>query len=372
MLKEFNQKPLRACSPARFRQQKSSSPNSPGPARPQGSSKLPRACSRARFLQTPQGLLARKVPPNSPGPARAQGSSSEDHRLQPPQGLLARKVPAAKITVVRPAPTEDDNISALPGVVEDRITSVLKDLNIRIFEGFNLVGLVKDNRDRLSEIVLEDATGMTEPRQVQDPARDVRPNGNVTGRNLPECLLSCRLLITGHRQNVDPDIYESVHGNGLVYDGAIIVDTEFKTIDDRVYAAGPVAEFSRRVWASTRTTLLGGERDRDLLRHDGYNGTEVGQHLAHCLTARLLNKVLPDFSWQDLVRPTMQSGLLPGGLRFYHVSSPRSFAKTDAEVVEFCSDSAANGFCRLQYAKVSSDSAANGFCNPCFKKISKR
>jgi len=97
-------------------------------------------------------------------------------------------------------------------------------------------------------------------------------------------LLACRILITADSVNVDPDIFNSVHGNGLVYDGRLIVDHSFQTTDDAIFGAGSLCEFSRRF------TRKNGDR---YLRHDGYNGREVGAKLAHALL-RVLDPVNGD------------------------------------------------------------------------------
>merc|ERR1712159_973574 len=87
----------------------------------------------------------------------------------------------------------------------------------------------------------------------------------------PQKLLSCRIIIT-------------VHGNGLVYDGRLIVDHFFKTTDDAIFGAGSLCEFSRRFRR---------KNSQRYLRHDGFNGREVGAKLAHALL-RVLDPVNGD------------------------------------------------------------------------------
>jgi len=99
--------------------------------------------------------------------------------------------------------------------------------------------------------------------------------------NLPQKLLSCRIIITADSVNVDPDIFNSVHGNGLVYDGRLIVDHNFKTTDEGIFGAGSLCEFSRRFQRKNAERWL---------RHDGFNGREVGAKLAQALL-RVLDPV---------------------------------------------------------------------------------
>lgn len=106
----------------------------------------------------------------------------------------------------------------------------------------------------------------------------------VNPQGVPQKLLPCRILITADAVNVDPDIFNSVHGNGLVYDGRLIVDHNFKTTDDAIFGAGSLCEFSRRFRRNNPSRYI---------RHDGFNGREVGSKLAHALL-RVLDPVNGD------------------------------------------------------------------------------
>jgi hypothetical protein len=79
-------------------------------------------------------------------------------------------------------------------------------------------------------------------------------------------------------------VFNSLHGNGLVYDGRLIVDHSFKTTDPAIFGAGALCEFSRRFRRKNSARYL---------RHDGFNGREVGAKLAHALL-RVLDPVSGD------------------------------------------------------------------------------
>jgi len=173
----------------------------------------------------------------------------------------------------------------------------------------------------------------------------------TSSSGLPQKLLTCRLVITADSHNVDPDIFNSVHGNGLVYDGRLIVDHNFKTTDDAIFGAGSLCEFSRRFQR---------KNSQKYLRHDGFNGREVGAKLAHALL-RILDPVNGDmvaaganprpgaskaggggdavsasnlFDGLDtdenspdvlpeFYMPIAKGGFLPGNLHFYRITSAR-------------------------------------------------
>mmetsp|Transcript_23333 Transcript_23333/g.59574 ORF Transcript_23333/g.59574 Transcript_23333/m.59574 type:complete len:1536 (-) Transcript_23333:72-4679(-) len=240
------------------------------------------------------------------------------------QGLLMRKVPPTKIILVLP-PRLKDASHQLPvdafsdgDEVEAKIHEIVKSMNMKVYEGYNLLGIQQDNRERLKALLLEehDHPGRPPPPEVEEPppqpvaerhtsvlrgqpveaekrepipaatkARSgVLEDFGTCASGLPQKLLPCRILITADSVNVDPDIFNSVHGNGLVYDGRLIVDHNFKTTGDGIFGAGLLCEFSRRFQRKNAKRYL---------RHDGFNGREVGAKLAQALL-RVLDPVNGD------------------------------------------------------------------------------
>jgi hypothetical protein len=78
------------------------------------------------------------------------------------------------------------------------------------------------------------------------------------------------MVTCGHR-DVDEDVFKSIHNNGLVYNGRLIVDKNFTTTDPSIFSAGSLCEFSNK--------FLGQANGRSL-RMDRYNGREMGARLA--------------------------------------------------------------------------------------------
>jgi len=224
------------------------------------------------------------------------------------QGLLMRKVPPTKIILVLP-PRLQDASQQLPvdafyegDEVEKKIHHILLSMNMKVYEGYKLLGIQQDNRERLKALVLEDHTGsvrvaaapeagMTSQtmHEVKMPEVAKTRSGaledyGTSDDGLPLMLLSCRIIITADSVNVDPDVFNSVHGNGLVYDGRLIVDHHFKTTDNGIFGAGSLCEFSRRFQRKNAQRYL---------RHDGFNGREVGAKIAQALL-RVLDPVNGD------------------------------------------------------------------------------
>lgn len=317
------------------------------------------------------------------------------------QGLLLRKVPPTKIIMVLPPRMEDD-ATQLPvdafyegDEVEDKIHSILEAKGIKVHENYRILGIQQDNRQRLKALILEDCNDRYEGDELApkpEPTTNNRVQNGImqdfgtTAAGDPQKLLTCRIVITADAVNVDPDIFNSVHGNGLVYDGRLIVDHNFKTTDPAIFGAGSLCEFSRRFQRKNAARYL---------RHDGFNGREVGAKLAQALL-KVLDPVNgdvlaagassrssraptvsqgPDASLQgmsemeglisedsspdllpDFYMPTAKGGLLPGNLHYYRIKACRrgdqgetTEVKQEQVIVTDTLD-ASNGtghFCRL-------------------------
>jgi len=167
------------------------------------------------------------------------------------QGLLMRKVPPTKIILVLP-PRLKDASHQLPvdafregGEVEKKVHGILHRMGMKVYDGYRLLGIQQDNRERLKALILEDHTdgkdaaapvdessqapkGTEKEPVASSVKKDIKARGvledyGTSASGLPQKLLACRIIITADSHNVDPDIFNSVHGNGLVYDGRLIV-----------------------------------------------------------------------------------------------------------------------------------------------------
>jgi len=136
-------------------------------------------------------------------------------------------------------------------------------------------------------------------------------------RKKNELPIDCKVLITAGHRNVDPDVFNSIHNNGLVYNGRLIVDKNFQTTDLSIFAAGALCEFSGRY-----ASLAQGRS----LRLDRYNGREMGSRLARSVfeiydpavsaasqeQSSLTEEELPSF-----FLPQGYGGKIPGNYWFY-------------------------------------------------------
>lgn len=78
------------------------------------------------------------------------------------------------------------------------------------------------------------------------------------------------MVVFSHSFDISEEIFKTIQDNGLVYNGRLIVQSDFKTIDDHIYAVGKICEFSQRY----KNSSLGKS-----LRMDRYNQFEIGEQL---------------------------------------------------------------------------------------------
>ena len=86
------------------------------------------------------------------------------------------------------------------------------------------------------------------------------------------------VVILGNNYDIATNIFHTIQDNGLVYNGRLIVQANFKTVDDSIYAAGLICEFSQRYKNYTMGRSM---------RMDRYNQFEVGKHFANIFIEEL-------------------------------------------------------------------------------------
>ena len=93
-------------------------------------------------------------------------------------------------------------------------------------------------------------------RSVSGSVRSGRKKKNKQAdEEATEVCFECRLLIAGDLKDVDNHFFRAVNGCGLVYDGRLVVDHNFQTVDSSIYAGGPVTQFSRKYRTPTAMDL---------------------------------------------------------------------------------------------------------------------
>ncbi|KAM4833005.1 cilia- and flagella-associated protein 61 [Urocitellus parryii] len=129
--------------------------------------------------------------------------------------------------------------------------------------------------------------------------------------------LTCSMFFSFCEKKVDYETFKALNDACLVYDGRLVIDTNFHTNDVAIRAAGSLTKFSNRYYSNEWT-------------HSNFSSKEIGFQLA----AAMLN--LFDPTLEPVTEPPadldrlipmykgakIQGGILPGSYHYLHVSKP--------------------------------------------------
>ncbi|CAG9770000.1 unnamed protein product [Ceutorhynchus assimilis] len=137
--------------------------------------------------------------------------------------------------------------------------------------------------------------------------------------------MSCQAIFFFYDKTISPKIYQVVSQCGLVFDGRLVIDSNCKTNDDRIYAAGTLTKYSRKYYAQN-------------LVHKFFNrveiGTKLGERIRNLLVPGFVKKTDPkthDFNFHLEIRdrlvtkyekPIMRYCRLPGELYYLSIVKP--------------------------------------------------
>lgn len=178
--------------------------------------------------------------------------------------------------------------------VEKKMLEELKRLNIHVYQNASLVSINTDDKNNLQSITIT--------------------------HNDEELNVHCKVLVTAGKVDVDDEIFGAIHNNGLVFNGRVIVNNQFLTTDNSIYAAGSLCEFSQQF-----RSLSAGR----CLRMDRYNGREVGVRLARSVLSMIELESLSGL-FEDMkdempyfYMPRGKGGMLPGHYHYYYIEAPK-------------------------------------------------
>ncbi|EAR95092.1 hypothetical protein TTHERM_00641200 (macronuclear) [Tetrahymena thermophila SB210] len=234
--------------------------------------------------------------------------------------------------------------------VEQKIFEFMESKGIQVHKGYNLHQIDVDEETRICQGVVfrkkadnyEEIIQQIEIKKQQILERDANSENADKGfddtqsrdgdeENQPITLeqeieelernkfddieITSRFLVTSGLVDIDKEIFYIIHENGLVYNGRLIVKSNFQTTEKDIFCCGKICEFSQRY----KRLSIGRS-----LRLDKYNGRELGQKLAKCLLDSLDLGYLTDqiYSLGELPNLYMPIGIgafLPGDLFYYHI-----------------------------------------------------
>uniref|UniRef100_A0A8C5KZJ3 Cilia and flagella associated protein 61 n=1 Tax=Jaculus jaculus TaxID=51337 RepID=A0A8C5KZJ3_JACJA len=129
--------------------------------------------------------------------------------------------------------------------------------------------------------------------------------------------LECEMFFSFCEKNVDYETFKALNDACLVYNGRLVIDTNFHTNDIAIRAAGPLTKFSNRYYSDEWT-------------HSNFSSKEIGFQLAAamlCLFDPTLEPVTEPPADLDRLIPMykgakIQGGILPGSYYYLHISKP--------------------------------------------------
>mmetsp|Transcript_25436 Transcript_25436/g.42865 ORF Transcript_25436/g.42865 Transcript_25436/m.42865 type:complete len:1363 (+) Transcript_25436:41-4129(+) len=152
--------------------------------------------------------------------------------------------------------------------------------------------------------------------------------GSVMGHK--DDVLPCCAFICCSNEQCDVDVFAAINDTGLVYDGGVVVDENFRTVDPNIYAAGPMTKYSRRY--------------KDQVPHKRCNPRELGTYVANEIIAKHLTvssrndlNSVTGFGFHDAMAkapsveqiqfktfhmPVIHSGIFPGNIDYVMSSLP--------------------------------------------------
>ena len=255
------------------------------------------------------------------------------------QGLLRRNVPPSKIKVVIPSikfdmttsqkqkderkrrekgkdNEYDNNLEFINGnsmenckEVEKFIIKVMREKGIEIYENYNFSGV---------KLKREEFTTENIKQELQDLV--IESFKFVEDGKEGEAFISCNLIVTGGMLDVDPTVFDFIHNNGLVYNGRAIINNQFLTADNFIFAAGKLCEFSQCYSYIEKYKQL---------RLECYNSQEVGYTLAKYFLQTIDSQLNVDASaFDDKKLPSFYLPLpigcyLPDDYIFYKAKSAK-------------------------------------------------
>jgi hypothetical protein len=153
---------------------------------------------------------------------------------------------ASRIVVVCP---DGGGYSAFgDDVCDKKVDELFESLQIQQHRGHRLERLEFDEDNTLTQVV-------------------ITPTGDRADGAVKQIELDATMMIYAHEKDIDKEVLSALNKRSIVFDGRVIVNNCYRTTDKSIYAAGPVAMFSRR---------FGPCQDFDV-----FNTLELGRHLCH-------------------------------------------------------------------------------------------
>ncbi|XP_015177205.1 PREDICTED: cilia- and flagella-associated protein 61-like [Polistes dominula] len=143
--------------------------------------------------------------------------------------------------------------------------------------------------------------------------------------------IPCDIFVNFNNKEIDTNSFLAICRAGLVFDGRLVINQQFRTNDPFVFAAGTITKYSRKFQA-------------ELFEHKYYNCVEIGERLGKVIRnvveiyqehkgryynfdRSTSNLLLPEFR-----SPVIVSCVLPGDYHYLYVSKPGKKLSRDVAI----------------------------------------
>ncbi|CAH2041511.1 unnamed protein product, partial [Iphiclides podalirius] len=113
----------------------------------------------------------------------------------------------------------------------------------------------------------------------------------------------CSAVFYYGQHGVDEAAFVAINKSGIAYNKGILIDHQFRTKDDSIYAAGPATRYNSKYYAD----------DKQQMYYDSY---EIGTKRGFDTTVLRLDCENNDEKLPDLKMPEVMHCMLPGGLQY--------------------------------------------------------
>ncbi|XP_045474715.1 cilia- and flagella-associated protein 61-like isoform X3 [Harmonia axyridis] len=219
--------------------------------------------------------------------------------------LIEYGIPTSLLVLVEPTAIQNINSESMKASnlhfpdpeISEAIDRLIMKLGVKLYRGYKLRDWETNEEDKITHI------------EINSKSTSVR--------------LRCRFLFLYAEKSISNKTYQAIYKAGLVFDGKLIIDCNFRTNDPFIFAAGTLTQYSKKYHA-------------EHMSHRYYNAHEVGETIGRQFRTMLIPESLRKFERGDKSRqvtkqigvlphfhePIVEHCLLPGGVFYLNIKAP--------------------------------------------------
>lgn len=144
--------------------------------------------------------------------------------------LLESGIAPSRITWVIPSSIA---VAFGSAYMDEAVSAALAESKINVFFDSTITGIGQSNSGNVENVVVAvRRSGSKADRSSEGSSEDT-------------VVISCSTILTVNKMQCDVDVFSATNNSGLVFDGGLVVNAEFRTTDPNIYAMGSFSRFSR-------------------------------------------------------------------------------------------------------------------------------